>query len=41
MIDIASIETFVNRKMLLDRDFIRITCNVLFKKTNIDIFYII
>ena len=38
MIDIASIEIFVSREMLFNRDVFRSTCNVLFRKTNIDVF---
>ena len=38
MIDIASIEIFLWFEMF-NRDIVRSTCNVLFGKTKIDIFY--
>ena len=40
MLDIVPIEIFVNKKMLFNRDVFRSTCNILFRKTNIDIFYL-
>ena len=39
MLDIASIEKFVNRKMLFNKDVFS-TCDVLLRETNIDIFYL-
>ena len=37
MLDIGSIEIFVHREMLFHRDVFRSTCDVLFRKINIDI----
>ena len=38
MLDIASIEFFVNTKVLLNRDVFRNICNLLFRTTTVDIF---
>ena len=41
VLDIASIEIFVNRKMLFNRDFSRNSCNALFRTTILHISFIL
>ena len=40
MFDIESIEIYVDRKMLFNRDVFRRTCNLQFKKEYMDILYL-